>query len=305
MNLSQISKLTEDEAREMLERIRWPNGPVCPHCGCVEGHTKFNGKKHRKGVYKCNAGCKEQFTVTVNSVMEASHIPIRTWLMAFAIICSSKKGVSALQLQRQLGLGSYRSAWHMAHRIRHAMSQEPLAGLLRGDVEADETYVGGKPRKVGSHKVGEFRGGRSSIKTPVVVLVERNGRSRAFATTDAKADTLAPILRGNVDPSSRLYTDIKMGREFKGGHERVSHGKGEYARGSAHVNTAESWNALFKRGIVGSFHHISRQHMAKYCNEFSFRWNYRKVTDSERTEAAVKAAEGKRLMYKEPVRKAG
>jgi transposase-like protein len=228
--------------------------------------------------------------------------------MAFAIICSSKKGVSALQLQRQLGLGSYRSAWHMAHRIRHALSQEPLAGLLRGDVEADETYVGGKPRYRGSHKVGEFRGGRASIKTPVVVLVERNGRSRAFPTADAKTPTLRPLLRANVDPSSRLFTDqwrpyVLIGREFKGGHERVEHSRGEYARGEAHVNTAESWNALFKRGIIGSFHHISRQHMAKYCNEFSFRWNYRNVTDGERTTAAVKAAEGKRLMYREPIRK--
>lgn len=301
MNLSQISKLTEDEAREMLERIRWPEGPVCPHCGCTEGHTKFNGKKHRKGVYKCTAGCKEQFTVTVNSVMESSHIPIRTWLMAFAIMCASKKGVSALQLQRQLGLGSYKSAWHMAHRIRHAMSQEPLAGLLRGDVEADETYVGGKPRKY----TGYHPSGRTPEKAPVVVLVERNGRSRAFPTADAKAPTLTPILRANVDPSSRLFTDswrpyIRIGREFKA-HHRVSHERGEYARGEAHVNTAESWNALLKRGIVGSFHHVSRQHLAKYCNEFSFRWNHRQVSDGERTVAAVKAAEGKRLMYKEPV----
>jgi len=301
MNLSQISKLTEEQAREMLERIRWPNGPVCPHCGCVEGHTKFNGKKHRPGVYKCNAGCGEQFTVTVNSVMEASHLPIRTWLMAFALMCSSKKGVSALQLQRQLGLGSYKSAWHMAHRIRHAMSQEPLAGLLRGDVEADETYVGGKPRK----HTGKHRRGRTTEKAPVVVLVERNGRSRAFPTADAKAHTLTPILRANVDPSSRLFTDswrpyIKIGREFKA-HARVSHERGEYARGEAHVNTAESWNALLKRGIIGSFHHVSRTHLAKYCDEFSFRWNYRKVSDGECTVAAVKAAEGKRLTYRTPV----
>ncbi len=307
MTLSEISKLTEDEAREMLERIMWPNGPVCPHCGCTDGHTKFAGKKHRAGVWKCNSGCGEQFTVTLNSIMEASHISIRHWLMAFALICSAKKGVSALQLQRQLGLGSYRSAWHLAHRIRHAMSQEPLAGLLRGDVEADETYVGGKPRKAGTHKVGEFRGGRSSIKTPVVVLVERNGRSRAFATTDAKANTLAPILRANVDPSSRLLTDewrpyIRIGREFKGGHQRVSRGKGEYARGDVHVNTAESWNALLKRGIMGSFHHVSKKHLHRYCNEFSFRWNYRKTTDGARTEVAVKAAKGKRLMYREPAK---
>src|ERR1700726_4068920 len=124
MNLTDVSKLTEEEARETFERIRWPNGPVCPHCGSVEA-VKLQGKSTRPGLYKCH-GCKEQFTATINTILEDSHIPIRAWLMAFAILCSSKKGVSALQLQRQLDLGSYRSAWHMGHRIRHAMSKEPL-----------------------------------------------------------------------------------------------------------------------------------------------------------------------------------
>ena len=163
MNLSEISKLSEDKARELLETIRWPNGPVCPHCGVVEGHTKLQGKAHRVGLYKCNA-CGGQFSVTVGTVMEQSHIPIRTWMMAFAILCSSKKGVSALQLQRQLGLGSYRSAWHMAHRIRHAMKSEPLAGMLKGAVEVDETYVGGKPRNVGKRAKGTSHVGRGTKK---------------------------------------------------------------------------------------------------------------------------------------------
>src|SRR5712691_9329087 len=146
LTLTDVSKLTEDQARETLERIRWPEGPVCAHCGGVDKITRFEGKAHRVGVFKCN-DCGEQFTVTVGTVMEQSHLPIRTWLMAFAILCSAKKGVSALQLQRQLGLGSYRSAWHLCHRIRHAMSQEPLKGLLKGTVEVDEAYIGGKPRK--------------------------------------------------------------------------------------------------------------------------------------------------------------
>src|SRR6185295_20282636 len=152
MNLSTLSKLSEDQAREKLEAIRWANGVVCPHCGRVDGHTKLQGKKHRPGVWKCNNGCAKQFTVTVGTVMEGSHLPIRTWLMAFAIMCSAKKGVSALQLQRQLGIGSYRSAWHLCHRIRHAMGKEPMKGLLlgagAGTVAVDETYVGGKPRKL-------------------------------------------------------------------------------------------------------------------------------------------------------------
>ena len=148
MTLDEVSKLTEDEARARLEGIMWPRGPVCPHCKGENHAGHLRGKKHRPGLYQCNnPNCRLQFSVTVGTILEQSHLPICTWLMAFAIMCSSKKGVSALQLQRQLGLGSYRSAWHMAHRIRFAMSQEPLAKLLRGIVEADETYVGGKPRK--------------------------------------------------------------------------------------------------------------------------------------------------------------
>src|SRR4051812_13209278 len=153
MNLSEISKLSEEAAREKLEAIRWANGVVCPHCGRVDGHTKLQGKAHRRGVWKCNSGCARQFTVTVGTVMEGSHINIRHWLMAFAIMSSAKKGISALQLQRQLGLGSYRTAWHLNHRIRFAMSRNPLKGLLEGTVMVDETYVGGKPR----HEIGVKR----------------------------------------------------------------------------------------------------------------------------------------------------
>jgi len=301
LTLIELSRLTEDQAREALERLRWPNGPVCAHCGESENVTKLKGSAHRVGLYRCNA-CEEQFTATVGTVMEQSHIPIRTWLMAFAIICSSKKGVSALQLQRQLGLGSYRSAWHMAMRIRHAMSKEPLAGLLKGTIEADETYVGGKPRKGG--KASKY--GRGTKKVPVVALVERGGRARSFPVKDAKANTLREVLSRNVDPSARLMTDewrpyITVGREFAGGHERVSHGKGEYARkGGIHVNTAESYFALLKRGVMGSFHHISERHLHRYCTEFDFRWSHRNRTDGERTEVAIKGAEGKRLIYRKP-----
>lgn len=145
LTLADVSKLSEEQARETFERIRWPHGRVCPHCGSVDS-TKLGGKAHRVGLYKCK-GCTEQFTATVNTILEDSHLPIRTWLMAFAVLCSAKKGVSALQLQRQLNLGSYRTAWHLCHRIRHAMSKEPLSGLLKGTVEVDETYVGGKPRR--------------------------------------------------------------------------------------------------------------------------------------------------------------
>ena len=192
MNLSQISSLTEDQARAYFERIRWPNGRICPHCGSVES-KKLEGKAHRAGLYKCS-GCGGQFTATINTIMEDSHLPIRTWLMAFSILCSAKKGVSALQLQRQLGLGSYRSAWHLAHRIRHAMAREPLKGLLGvggGTVEVDESYVGGKPRKhAGPRAPGTRRPNRKTTKTPVVGLVERGGRVRAHVIPNLTAETL-------------------------------------------------------------------------------------------------------------------
>src|ERR1700693_2901551 len=143
--LNELSKLSEDQAREKFEQIRWPNGPICPHCGSTNV-VRLQGKAHRPGLFRCRDN-DEQFTATVNTILEDSHLPIRTWLMAFALLCSAKKGVSALQLQRQLNLGSYRTGRHLCHRIRHAMSQEPLSGLLKGTVEVDETYVGGKPRK--------------------------------------------------------------------------------------------------------------------------------------------------------------
>jgi hypothetical protein len=226
--------------------------------------------------------------------------------MAFAILCSAKKGISALQLQRQLGLGSYRSAWHLCHRIRHAMSKEPLAGLLGeggGIVESDETYVGGKPRKGG----GPYKSGRSTQRrTPVVALVERGGSARSFVVKDAKAKTLRRVLGENIDHSAALMTDewrpyITIGREFAR-HERVSHERREYARkDGSHVNTAESYFALLKRGIVGSFHHVSSHHLGRYCDEFSFRWNYRQVGDSERTFEAIRGVEGRRLTYRAPI----
>ncbi len=298
MNFSTLSQLTEEQARETFERIRWPNGPVCPHCGATSEHaTKFEGKAHRVGLYKCNA-CAEQFTATVGTILEQSHLPIRTWLMAFSLLCSSKKGLSALQLQRQLGIGSYRSAWHMAHRIRHAMSVGPLAELLKGTVEVDETYVGGKPRK----GTGKHKRGRGTKKVPVVALVERSGRVHAHKLERVNAKNLKEAIRENVHKSASIMTDELgsyrgIGTEFEGGHHVVTHSKGEYKRGDAGTNEVEAYFALLKRGVMGSFHHISKQHLDRYCDEFSFRWNYRKSSDSERTIEAIRCAEGKRLTY--------
>jgi transposase-like protein len=309
LTLTDVSKLTEDQARETFERIRWPNGPVCPHCGSIES-TKLQGKAHRAGLYKCS-DCDGQFTATINTILEDSHLPIRTWLMTFSILCSAKKGISALQLQRQLGLGSYRSAWHLAHRIRHAMDREPLKGLLGvggGTVETDETYVGGKPRKqAGKRQPGDRRHrGRGTSKQPVVGLVERGGRVRAHTIPDVTGPTLKAAVRQHVDPSARLMTDELpsyrgLGDEFAGGHEVVNHSKGEYARGDASTNEIEAFFGLFKRGVMGSFHHVSKRHMNRYLNEFSFRWDLRKVSDDERTAEAIRSSEGKRLMYRTPI----
>lgn len=306
MNLSMISKLSEQEARQYFEGIRWPNGPVCPHCGSVEfikiGRRKNrtgHPRPHREGLYKCHAeDCQKQYSATVGTILEQTHLPIRTWLMAFAIMCSSKKGVSALQLKRQLGC-TYRSAWHLAHRIRHAMGKEPMAGLLTGTVEVDETFIGGKPRR------WDKRPRRPKPK--VVALVERAGRARSYVVDRVDQRTLKGLIRKHVDRSSQVMTDewsgyFGIGKEFKGGHHVVTHKDGQYKHGDAGTNEVEAYFALLKRGIVGSFHHVSAHHLHRYCDEFSFRWSLRKITDSERTVAAIKSGEGKRLMYREPAR---
>lgn len=292
------ARLTEDEARGILEKIRWPKGPVCPHCNGKEV-TRLEGesKKTRDGVIQCN-GCRGQFSVILGTVMHGSHITLRQWVQAFHSMCSHKKGVSALQLQRNLGLGSYRSAWHLAHRIRFAMKEEPLASALKGTVEVDETYIGGK-----SH--GGKRGRGAPKKTVVLALVERDGRVKSKPVETISAKELKGAIRENVDKSAQIMTDEFLsyrgiGREFDGGHKTVNHGKGQYAKGKnfeIHINGAESYFALLKRGVHGTFHHVSKKHLSRYCDEFSFRWGQRKVTDGERAVTAIKGSEGKRLTY--------
>jgi transposase-like protein len=296
-----VPNFTEDQAREFFEVRRWPNGPACVHCGSINVYL-LNGQSHRAGLRECR-DCKGHFTVMVGTVMEDSHLPLVTWAKAFHFMASAKKGMSALQLQRNLGLGSYRTAWHLAHRIREAMRCEPVAGMLKGDVQVDETYVGGKPRK-GDGKV--HKRGRGTKKTPVMVLVETNGNCHARPIRRVNAKTLKTATQEIIDPSSRIVTDEcksypKAARAFSGGHETVNHSIEEYVNENGyHTNTAEAWFALFKRGVHGTFHHISTKHMARYCNEFGFRWDGRKLMDNERRDLAVKGAEGKRLMFRQP-----
>ena len=318
LTLASLSNLTEAEARKMLEDIRWPDGAICPRCES-DDVVPVKGKKIRPGVYRCKP-CRrnkkvkrDQFTVTVGTIFEDTHIPLRKWVMAFHLMCSSKKGISAHQLHRNLGI-TYKSAWHMAHRIRLAMKEEPLASMLGGTVEADETFVGGKPRKNRKGKQPSPRSRKTGRhipkKKPVVALVERRGDVIAFPMKRLSSKGLRKAIRDNVDrQNTTLMTDeapiyTHVGREFAGGHQTVMHTSGEYVRGNVHIQTAESFFAIFKRGVNGIFHHISEQHLGRYCDEFSFRWNHRKMDDGSRTVSAISGAEGKRLMYRKPIKEA-
>lgn len=294
MTFDQASKLTNETAREYLEKLRWDGQPFCPHCGSLNV-AKLNGKATRPGVHKCkDKACRKQFTVTVGTIFEDSHIELRHWVMAFCLVCSSKKGISALQLQRMLGLGSYKSAWHMAHRIRYAMAQQPLKGLLSGTVESDETWIGGKV------KAGR-KGPMLENKTAVQALIRRDGPMRARAIGRVTVKNLRASFDELVSNDATLYTDQLQGykplaRRFAK-HESVNHSIGEYSRGDVHVNSAESFFALLKRGVHGTFHHVSKAHLQRYCDEFSFRWNHRETADAERTESALRLAPGCRLNY--------
>lgn len=298
----------EDAARTYLEKLLWPGGPMCPHCGVLEEATKLDREEGsdthgRKGLYQCN-GCRKQFTVTVGTIFEDSKIALHKWLLAFHLMCSSKKGISALQLQRELELGSYRSAWFMCHRIRWAMTQSPMAEALKmkGTVEADETYVSGR------EKGKRGMPGKDSKKTPVLALVERGGDVRSFPIERATLNNIGPILEQHVEPDSHLVTDesvvyYKMAPSFAK-HSTVNHGKKEYARKEENftvtTNTVESFFALLKRSNYGIHHHMSRKYLGSYCAERDFVYNARKISDDQRTDKALKGASGKRLMLKAP-----
>jgi transposase-like protein len=303
-----LPDMSESQARDYLEKLRWPNGPVCIECGSDQVY-KLNGESTRDGLMKCR-GCKAQFSVTVGTIMEDSHLPLAKWVKAFHMMAASKKGVSALQLMRNLGIGSYKSAWHLAHRIRYAMS-DPKQSMLKGQVQADECYIGGKYR-CGS---GEDRKSQYENKAPVVALVETNGNVHSHAVEHVNAATLRKALDESVDQSAMIISDEHgayplAANNFTGGHFTVNHSWKQYARTiflndgaetRITTNTAESYFSLLKRGVYGTFHHVSKKHLHRYCSEFDFRWNGRLLTDSERRTRALQQIEGKRLMYKQPV----
>lgn len=301
MNLSQLAKHFSDEnaARELLEGMRWPNGPACPHCGGSDPYKLTPRKpaaKTRPGLYKCRA-CRKQFTVTVGTVFEDSRIPLSKWLLAIHLLSASKKGMSAHQIHRMLDI-SYKAAWFMMHRLRYAMTSGPMADLLDGTVEVDETYVGGRLRR-GSKR---GRAGADSHKTPVVALVERQtGRVRTKTMARVTAENLYGAIRDNMDTEATMMTDDYSA--YKGlvaKHESVNHSADEYVRGNVHTNTVEGFFSMLKRGITGVYHNVSRGHLQRYCDEFSFRYEHRKVIDGTRAGKLVAGAEGKRLTYAQP-----
>src|SRR5882672_7555282 len=298
----------ENAAREALEALRWPLGPYCPHCGNSDQEkvAKVEGTKqsHRPGLYYCNE-CKGQFTVTVGTVFERSKVPLTKWWIAAHMLNSGKKGVSAHQVHRTIGV-TYKTAWFMCHRLREAMvdlKPGPMGGSGKV-VEADTTYIGGKEKnKHASKRDGKKIGGMG--KQIVHPLVERDGSARSHHVANVTGKTLRPILTANVSRKSRLMTDtaggyMDVGKEFAR-HEMVDHGIGEYVRGDAHSNTVEGYFSVLKRGITGVYHHVSEAHLKRYLAEFDFRYNNRTslgVTDGERTANALRGIEGKRLTYR-------
>lgn len=305
MNLTEIAKSyhSEESARAFLEAQRWPDGkPGCPKCGEIGRAYRLQpkeGSSTRKGLWKCGA-CRKQFTVTVDTIFEDSHIPLNKWLMAIHLLCSSKKGMSAHQLHRMLGV-TYKSAWFMAHRIRYAMAELNLAPLS-GTVEVDETYVGGKTRGLqGDHKT----------KATVVSLVERGGNVRSIHHKGmVTGKNLKQIVRENVTTDSHIMTDDFGGyhglkKEFRR-HSTIRHKWRVYARKEGDVlistNTIEGYFSILKRGINGVYHHVGKQHLHRYLSEFDFRYNSRHIEDGERSLLAIQKVTGKRLKYRDSSR---
>jgi len=294
-----------DVAREAIEALMWPNGPVCPHCGCTGKIGKIEGKSARPGLYYCG-DCKKQFTVTVGTIFERSKVPLSKWWMAIHLMASSKKGMSAHQLHRMLGV-AYQTAWFMEHRIREAMRDGVLSPMGGGGgvIEIDETYIG---RKDGFEvKQGAWH------KNTILTLVERDGRARSFHVDNATKENIVPIIRENIDRESHIMTDeasrySKIGSEFAK-HDVVDHSRKEYGYTDretgtkVNTNTIEGYYSIFKRGMKGVYQHCGEKHLHRYLAEFDFRYSNRTklgVNDATRAAKIVEGAKGKRLQYRRP-----
>lgn len=289
---------TEGAAVEFLEARRWRHGEACPRCGDTNVYKMqdaVTGKRNKDYRWRCR-GCKKMYTVRTGTVMEESRLDLRVWVYAFVHAATHKKGIAALRIAQEFGL-NYESALFLMHRIRYAMKPREDAPL-KGTVETDETYVGGKPRNKRAGMQGV------SDKQPVVAMVQRGGDIRYRVMDRVTSANLGAAMKDNIDPSSRLMTDALLiyrpiGKMFQGGHGWTNHAAGEYARGDVHSNTIESAFSLLKRGLYGTFHSVSRHHLHRYCDEFAFRWNHRASDDGERTTLAIQGGEGKRLVYRD------
>jgi hypothetical protein len=288
-------------AVEFLEHQRWGANPCCVHCGSVDVYKMVDaktGERSSRYLWRCR-DCKQQYTVRIGTVYEESRIELRHWCYTFWRAATSKKGVSALEIKRHCQI-SYKSALFLMNRIRFAMAPDGTAAPLTGTVECDETYIGPrKPRVKGTSKQG-----RGTNKIPVFAAVQRQGGIRRRVIADVTGATLKGAIREEVDRSARIVTDEWLayrgiGKEFAGGHDTVCHGTKEYVRGDVHTNTAESSHALLKRSIVGIYHNVSTEYLHRYLWQADFLWNNRKMNDGERTVRVIKAAEGKRLMYRQ------
>ena len=293
----------EQAAYAYVETILWPHGPVCSQCGVVDNAYALKGKRSRPGLRRCK-DCKKDFTVKVGTVFEASHVSMCHWLQATYLLTASKKGFSAHQLHRTLGV-TYKTAWFMAHRLREAMRTGELAafGSGGGIVEVDETFIGHDKTIKPKHSK---KGRGYAHKHKVLSLVDRStGRAKSMVVNDLKAKTLVPILKENIAKEATVYTDEASQYQNLAKHfatyDYVSHGKGEYGRGAVHTNTIEGYFSVFKRGMKGVYQHCSKKHLHRYVAEFEFRYNHRSalgVDDSLRAEHVLSSVKGKRLTYR-------
>jgi transposase-like protein len=302
-----IAAQSEAAAVEFLEQQRWGGSPACPRCGSVNVYkmASVNGGRNKDSRWRCRdcapTGAAKKpgrmFTVRTQTVFEESRLPLRVWVFAFWRACASKKGISALQLSREMEI-THKSALFVLRRLRHGMGND--TSKLTGTVEVDEVYLGGKPRP------GTSKRGRGTSRVPVLGMVERGGDVRFQVMERLTSEKLGEVLAENADLTCRLITDDfrayrRVGRQFAGGHEVINHSIGEYARDDVHTNTIEGVFSLIRRGVMGTFHSVSRKHLANYLHEFAFRWNTRKVDDGERVGRAIRQVDGKRLRYRESV----
>lgn len=298
-----IAANNEQSAATFFERQRWGAEPCCPRCGDMDFYmmTSASGGRNKDYRWRCR-GCKKMSTVRTGTVLEETRLPLRVWAYAFWKACSSKKGISALQLSREMEI-THKSALFVLRRIRHGVGPDANTPKLTGTVEIDETYVGGKGRGKGIHKRG-----RGTDKAAVLGMVERDGEVRFRMMQRLTSDRLRDVIMENADLTCRVMTDEfplyrNIAKAFDGGHGVVKHSAGEYVKlgTDIHSNCVEGVFSLIKRGVMGTFHSISKKHLPNYLNEFEFRWNTRKSDDGERVAAAIKKCDGKRLEYRESV----